>query len=69
MKTSKILHLNNKNSSVKSPIILKADKIIRTVLLIFMILYVTLLTSCYVEGHGPDRHEGYRHHEHHERDD
>lgn len=71
MKTLKISHLRDKSNNGEEPEKVKANKILRYVLVIFMLFYIMLLSSCYVMGPGPEGHrghEGHGHEEHHGHD-
>jgi hypothetical protein len=82
MKTSKILLQSDKSNNKETPIKVGAGKLLKSILVIFMLLWITLLSSCFVSGprharpgnmnerHGHDqRHGNNERHGHDERRD
>jgi hypothetical protein len=72
MKTAQIFLQADNSSDEETPIKTGAGKLLKSVLIIFMLILITLMSSCFVrapehERHG-DRHHDYEHHdnEHHD---
>lgn len=69
MKTSKILLHSGKSNEEVTPIKPGAGKLLKLILVIFMLSWITLLSSCFVRGpgHGPrhGRHEVIIEHDDH----
>ena len=56
MKTSKILLQADKSNNKETPIKVGTSKLLKSILIIFMLLWITLLSSCFVSGPGHARH-------------
>ncbi|MGA2824163.1 MAG: hypothetical protein ABSE72_11625 [Bacteroidales bacterium] len=68
MKTSKNLLQADKSSNEETPIKAGAGKLLKSILVIFMLLLITLLSSCIVPGPGHgSRGGGHERHSHNER--
>ena len=72
MKTSQILLQTDKSNDEETPVKTGSGKLLKSVLIIFMLILITIMSSCFVrtpghEGHG-DRHHDNEHHdnEHHD---
>jgi hypothetical protein len=70
MKTLKILLQTDKSNDEETPIKTGAGKLLKSVLIIFMLLLITLMSACFVSGPGHERHgDRHQHHgdyEHHD---
>jgi hypothetical protein len=70
MKIFNILLPSDPGRNEETPIKSVAVKFFKVLLMIFMISWITLFSSCFVRGPGYDRHDGGReHHEGHEHHD
>ena len=73
METSKILLQAEKSNNEGTPIKREAGKLLKSILVIFMLLLITLLSSCFAPGpgHGSrgSMHERHGHNERHGHDE
>jgi hypothetical protein len=67
MKTLKILPLSDMTNHQVTTIKTGAGKILKSILFIFMLFYITLLSSCMFPGPGRERHQGNERHGNNER--
>ena len=68
MKTSKNLLLSEKRNIEVAPIKIGTAKLFKSILVIFMLLLITFLSSCIVPGPGHgSRGDGHERHSHNER--
>jgi len=56
MKTSKILLQSDKSNNKETPIKAGGGRFLKSILIIFMLSLITLLSSCLVPGPGRERH-------------
>jgi hypothetical protein len=73
MKTSNIIYQAEINGIKENPVKVGSRRFSKIILFIFMLSWMTVLSSCFVrapghEGHD-DRHEHHDSHEHHDHDD